>query len=419
MADRPNPPSAVCWSIVLACCLFALTLSVTACRAPGQASGRAAVPSPVPYASSTPFPTASGSIAVGLESGEIWLLVGDQAPRLLTHGHDPQLSPNGCAVSFVRQPTSPPPIPQHWLLYLRDPTASWQLWPLDERSGLVYGLAWSPNSQGLAMTNGASIKRIYGGNLRWIDASTGAVTEMAESGAGMPDFSPDGNWIATWTPDIGWSHGSVGLWHVADGTGKTLFSPLFRQALQWADDSSGFAVALQRHGETGMELWWVPVDAAPVELGRLPGADYVLWQPGAERLAYYAPRFIEDPESQTARSAHTLHLADRDGSGDVIVPDSEGMSLFSWSPDGRWLLTTDPDGHTYIVDTDALHAPLLLTVDHVHRWLDATHYLASTFHSSSTELYRCVPPEGCQLLARLSGRVRAVTYAGQICPGVQ
>ena len=199
-----------------------------------------------------------------------------------------------------------------------------------------------------------------------------------------------------------------------------------QQYLQWADDSSGFVVAMLGIGDPGLALWWVPVDGAPTQLGHLPDAIYAAWQPGAERLVYYAPRVIEDPERGQAHSLHSLHLVNRDGSGDEVLPGSEGMTFWNrwaldlsdaspWSPDGRWLLTMDQDGNTYVVDTERLDMPFLLHVGRVHGWLDATHYLASTYQLGDTELYRCVPPENCHALARLAGEIQGLSYTDRRC----
>ena len=109
-----------------------------------------------------------------------------------------------------------------------------------------------------------------------------------------------------------------------------------------------------------------------------------------------------------------------------MVPGSVGMELWTkwaldlsdaspWSPDGRWLLITDQDGHTHIVDTDDLHAPLLLNVDRVHGWLDAAHYLASTYQLGTTALYSCVSPETCQSVARLGGEIQGLSYTEEVC----
>ena len=119
-------------------------------------------------------------------------------------------------------------------------------------------------------------------------------------------------------------------------------------------------------------------------------------------------------------------MVNRDGSGDEVVPGSEGMAFWTawamdlraaspWSPDGCWLLTLDQDGNTYLVDTARLGTPLQLRVDRVHGWLDATHYLASISQSDNAELYRCVLPETCQLLARHAGEIQGLSYTAKVC----
>jgi hypothetical protein len=210
---------------------------------------------------------------------------------------------------------------------------------------------------------------------------------------------------------------------------QQLFSDFAQQYLEWADDSSGFAVALRRweHVTDGtLELWWVPIDGAPVQTGQLADARSMGWQPGAERLVYSSSR--EDPERPN------LHLANRDGGGDVVVPDSAEKSFWhkssvrdlfispSWSPDGRWLLTTS-QGNIYIVDIELLDMHQLLDVDRVHGWLDvdrvhgwldSAHYLAST-SQLGTELYRCVPLGACHYLAWIAGGIKGLSYTDKIC----
>lgn len=409
-----------------ACLLLVVAISTSSCQATDQASPVTAGPTPSP----TEEPDGDGgfgSLVVEADDG-IWLLVEDEAPRLLTHGRLPRLSPDGCSVLLIRDSEDPPHFAEYWILGVDDSEPSLLFSPHDLSGGSVYGLAWSPDSGSLAVTTGADVKQYYSGNLWLVDVSDGAATQIAERGAGVPDFSPDGEWIATSTPEIGWSHGSIGLWHAESGRGEMIFGPLMLQYLAWAEDSSGFAAALQRHSrqtETGLELWWVPVDGDPTQLGQLPEASYVSWEPGLERLVYYSPLVVEDPEDHTARSVHSLRLANRDGGGDTVVPDSEGMTLGGsvpeltdsspWSPNGRWLLTTDEDGRTYVIDTDRLDARLHLNVDRVHGWLDATHYLASTYQLDNTELYRCALPDTCEPLAQFAGEIRVLSYTGEVC----
>lgn len=77
----------------------------------------------------------------------------------------------------------------------------------------------------------------------------------------------------------------------------------------------------------------------------------------------------------------------------------------------------DHDDRTYIVDTNALHAPLCLNVGRIHGWLDATHYLASIHQAGDTKLYYCVPSETCQPLAQFVGEIQGLSYTKKVCHG--
>lgn len=404
--------------------LIVVMIFVSGCQA---ASQTAPAPSPTPTLELAATPDAAytfGSLSVGLENDTIWLLVEDEAPRLLTHGWGPLISPDGRWVMVGRPPGKDSHTSAYWLIHTSDGAERLLLSPEAGNNYLMYDRAWSPDSRHVAFTCGGDIKRMYAGDLWQVDIADGTVTQIAEHDAGEPYFSPDGEWVATSTPEIGYSHGSIALWHVASKENRVLFAPLFLLYLEWADDSSGFAAAFQPSGKTDLELWWVPVDAAPVQLGHLPYA-YAAWQPNTERLAYYSPKYSEEPDSEPGYSLHTIHLVNRDGSEDEIIPDSEGM-LFChtcdlgshnaplWSPDGRWLLLVDRNYHPYIVDTYALNAPIRLSVDYARGWVDATHYLASTYQDNHTTLYRCVPPETCQPLAQFEGWLSSLSYTQQV-----
>jgi hypothetical protein len=420
----PNPFRGPTCRLAVALWLFTVLALIADCQAIRPAPSPSALPQPTSLASPAPgfIPHDFGSLAVSTWSGAIWLLVGGERPYLLTQGESGRLSPDGCWVVFARRA---PYCTEYWLISVDDSTPI-RLFP--DRAGddpnclawFPYGMAWSPSSEGVAVTTGGTIKRYWTGDLLWVVVPDGARTVLAAREAGYPHFSPNGRWVVTTTPEEGWTHSSLGLLNVDERVPQRLFTDFWEQYLEWADDSSGFAVALRRWGHMRdgiLELWWVTVDGAPVQTGELADARTMVWQPGAERLVYSSSR--EDPERPN------LHLANRDGGGDVMVPDSAGKSFWhkssvrdlfvssSWSPDGRWLLTTSQE-NSYIVDIASLDTHPLLDVDRVHGWLDSAHYLAST-SQLGTDLYRCVPLGACHYLARIAGGLKGLSYTDKIC----
>lgn len=382
--------------VLAICLLIVLTVSVGGCQTANQTA---------PSLSTTDTADAAhdfGSLVVGLQDETVWLLLEDETPQLLTQGFLPRISPDGHWVLVGHYPERDPPWPVYWLIDTHDHTEQPLLSPVEGNAYYMYDRAWSPDSTQVAFTCGGYGKTFYRGDLGLVDVASGTVTKIAERNAGEPYFSPDGQWIATTTPEIGYSHGSVALWHVESQSSPFFVTPLSMSFLEWADDSSGFAVAYQRLEGTGysLELWWIPVDGDPVQFTRrLSNVSSVVWQPGAERLAYSLAR---------------VHLANRNGSRDRGIPGSLGMRVSSWSPDGHWLLLTDHNNHPYIVDTLALRAPISLSMDHVHGWAGAMHYLASTYREDIAELYLCAPPETCQLLAQFEDWIQSVSYTEQV-----
>ena len=345
-----------------------------------------------------------GCLTFQSESDTWWLLRGGGMPRALIQGTWPVLSPDGHFIAFRRSfPT------EIWLSDLDGSTET----KLFVGKPSVYDMAWSPDGKVLAITNGAHAKRIPAGDLWRVDVPDGIVRQLADENAGSPYFSPDGRWIAVvrtyWSPRT-----SVGIIRPDGKDHRVLFDYLISQKLEWAHDSSGFALALKRIGASDqqeVELWWVPTDGDPVRLGQLAlaSAGSVQWQPGAKRLLYI-------PLGQDEWAP--LHLVNRDGSGDVVVPGSEGMSLqggygseaSSWSPDGRWILTYR-ERDSYLVDTHKLSTPQPLDVERVYGWLDAGHYLAGYSGESYVDLYRCVPLGTCEFLAHVpAGWVGPLSY---------
>ena len=96
-----------------------------------------------------------GSLVVGVRSEAIWLLAGEEAPRVLAHGTFPALSPDGCWVAFGRSPW------EQWVAGVSDGKAKRLFSALESLGGIVYGMGWSPDASGLAVTTGGSAKIPY------------------------------------------------------------------------------------------------------------------------------------------------------------------------------------------------------------------------------------------------------------------
>ena len=256
----------------------------------------AADPSPV-VISSDVLPDDFGTLVIPGRDRTLWLFVGKEAPRTLARGERPELSPDGCSVLFRRP--SPDTYSELWAIDVDDAA------PRRVFSGIqptIYALAWSPDSRGFTMTTGGYAKRVYSDDLWWVDLVYGCAISMARRGGGEPAFSPDGEWIATFTPELGLTHGTVGLWRMSELRGELLFAPseyeqygqyaglvsertVFRQLVYpvevtWADDSTGFSVHMSHADDLETTRWWVPADGSAIE--PLPSLSPTSAEPGQE-----------------------------------------------------------------------------------------------------------------------------------------
>ncbi len=387
-----------------------LTLGVCLLGIPVLASAAGCLPRPVPAAtpSSRLAPEDFGCLFIQTEHHQqTWVVAGGHEPRLLTQGSIGYLSADGRFSALLRS------FPVEVWLVAVDGSVETKVFTAQP---LVYGLVWSPDSTMFVVTTGAHAKHMPSNDLWRVDVPSGTVRQLASANAGDPVFSPDGRWIAL---SVGhWSPVSEIAIMRSDGEDhRVLFEGLISQRLEWARDSSGFAVALKRVGaedQRGTELWWVPVAGAPRQLGRLADAMYVSWQPGAERLMYKAT----GPEEQMP-----LRMANREGSRDRVVPGSDGMILQAgggtpWSPDGHWFLTGRKERGAfsyYLVDANRLGRPRRLDMQTTHGWLDSAHFLTSSDGEAGVDLYRCVPLGRCEFLAHVSDRIAAWYYVPR-CP---
>jgi hypothetical protein len=371
-----------------------------------------------PSVSGTATPSPDAAFLVYADQGidqPIWVAQGTGAARVVAHGDSFRLSPDGRFVASVRG------FPHELWIVASDGSGEELLYTAPMGGPLIESLLWAPDGRTIVFSltcPGCPASQDPGALWR-LDVATGAVRQLAAEGAHRPLFSPDSRWLSLASP-LGTlaSHGSVGLIDAVEGRGNpALFEYVDARDRAWAADSSGFVVAFAGMGGADVtELWWVPTSGEPVKLGQLTGVLELLWQPGGGRLVY---------RKAEGGGVGPLYLADRDGSGELPIPGSEGMSLLLgqfpyWSPDGRWLLAVNEMGAFRLVDTNtsAVHP---LDVHVAYGWTDAGQYLAGMVSGGNLErywrgddvpidVYRCAPLGACEWLAQVP-RLAYLGYA--------
>jgi len=310
-------------------------------------------------------------------AGDIWIVERGQSPRvLLTGGTNPHLSPDGNRLHFLRA-TPGWPLSHLWLADFTCPAAPAPcqvnerrlIGPTEFGSPLIYDLAWSPDGQTVALTTGSHAKTIYSEDLWLMNVETGDYRQVLDDGGGVPDYSPDGAWIALAVSGGGWNPGQLSL-IAADGSSyRPLFDYLLSCEGKWLPGGvlvAGLIRLAQTTEAEGMtELWQVPVAGEPVCLPTIRAGRYFRWSADGQRLAYLA----DDP-------AGWLHIAQGDGSEPVAVPGTdERMWPHSWSPGGQFLAVIH-DGQYFFVPDDP--DPALIPMPTPFRlWLDDDSYLTA------------------------------------------
>jgi hypothetical protein len=341
---------------------------------------------PLPSPTPAPLPTAaaplSGRLVCG-SAGEIWIVERGQSPRVLVTGarrRNPHLSPTGDRFLFFRPNPEWLHLSDLWLADFTCPAAPAPcqvnerrlVGPAEVGGPLIYGLAWSPDGRTVALTTGSDAKHFYSEDLWLVDVETGDYRQVlnVSDGGGVPDYSPDGAWIALSLPYTGYQQGRLSL-IAADGSGyRPLFDQLIHHEERWLP--SGVLVVdfiqLTREEEIMTELWQVPVVGEPVRLAIIPAAARAhsfCWSADGRRVAY----LVDDP-------AGWLHIARADDSGPAAVPGTDERTRpCSWSPGGQFLAVTH-DGQYFFVP-DGPDPALIPMPAPLRLWLDDDSCLAT------------------------------------------
>lgn len=240
---------------------------------------------------------------------------------------DPQISPDGKTVAYVRQSNDIMTDKAHSSIWLVD-VASRRQRPLASGSGSYSSPRWSPDGSRLAYvaSDGGSSAQLY---VRWLASGESArITSLPQSPSSIA-WSPDGRRIAysMFVPDD------------APKLGKAPDKP---DGAKWADPLQVInAVTYRADGEGYLDsgynqIFWVPADGgAPTQLtfGATNAGGPVSWTPDGRSLLFSAD-LSKDWERQPVNSE--IYRISVDVGAPVPLTDRDGPDTSPQvSPDGR------------------------------------------------------------------------------------
>jgi len=224
----------------------------------------------------------------------------------------------------------------------------------------------------------------------WVDADTGEQKASFPIDPGSQiTYSPNGRMLVIADPE------RVRLIQADNpGASQTIFSypPMcildcYTPQPVWRADSSSFLLEIPSEGmnpddfldglEEPFTIWEVSADGNMMtrlsEIFRIPGTFF--FSPDLERVAYYRRENTLD-----------LHIANVDGSEDILYDSNQGGEFYGWAPDSRHFVYQDTQlmmgdicGMTHLL-TDVADAEFL-------GWLDATRFLMHVSTSGGWDLY--------------------------------
>lgn len=146
--------------------------------------------------------------------------------------HDPVWSPDGRSIAFTRYPGG-----QLWVV---QPDGSGLRQLTDPPEGISdLSATWSSDSRRLAVQR---LDAEDASSLYVIDVTDGTATRIVGQDLDPvePVWSPDGRWIAFFSPPAGGETGSVYVVR-PDGTGLVRLAPAARSGIAWSPDGAGLA----------------------------------------------------------------------------------------------------------------------------------------------------------------------------------
>jgi hypothetical protein len=318
----------------------------------------AALPSPT-----VAIPTGSPQRITYTKNSDVYLWIDGNDPVRLTDMHDVvslRLSDDGQLIAFKRQNPDDVTLQELWVVNTQgipEPRVlisaadlAKLLPPNPDQYILGAGIldyTWRPSTHIVAyntliLHEGPGLGPNH--DVRLVNADTLEKTTLFETGeGGFFYFSPDGNQIALSNPD------SISLVN-ADGTNMQKDVLTFPNVITyseyqyhphpvWGDDSRALGVAIPPHDPMAdplpdTTLWSIPADgSAPSLLSQVPAMPFAwpnqTFAPSLEDVIYVA-----QVEGSTDNQ-NELHLAQPDGSNDIIYDQDRSLIFLSWSPNSQ------------------------------------------------------------------------------------
>jgi hypothetical protein len=153
----------------------------------------------------------------------------------------------------------------------------------------------------------------------------------------------------------------------------------------WSIDSQSLVVDIppreyNDHPTTALKvIWHLFVDGrSPIQISQLPAQELYLFSPDFSKLAY---------SDLNTNFVNEIHIANIDGSEDMIYQSKINMNFETWSPDSKYFVLISRTSRQYFLARVG-DEPMLLTEQDSQDflWIDELHFLYKNIHNGTCEL---------------------------------
>lgn len=258
-----------------------------------------------------------------------------------------------------------------------------------ETTLVVHRFDWVPDTHNLLFNTGfpSEMGVSYRDDLHMMDADTLEWRILRDAGEGGTFLiSPKGSQVVMVTPseisimDIkGTNYRSLLRYSQID-TGSEYY---YYAMPTWSLDSQSLMVAIPPRDfrdnlTTPKVIWHLFANGSPpVEVSQLPVQYRYVFSPDFSKLAY----------SDLKDNINEIHIANIDGSEDMIYQSNINMNFETWSPDSRYFVLSSRNSQQYFL-AGIGSEPMLLTEPNSEEflWIDELHFLYKSTNNETCEV---------------------------------